>query len=58
MIEFITKFLLIICLFKGKFKARFELLTENEAEEFPAGLGRNDPNGLDMPKYFKIWFRE
>ena len=40
--------------FKGKFKASFELLTEKEAEENPAGLGRDEPNGLSMPKYYLI----
>ncbi len=43
--------------FKGKFNARFELLTEKEAEENPAGLGRDEPNGLIMPKYYLILSR-
>ena len=38
---------------QGKFKARFEILTEKEAEHNPAGLGRNEPQGLTKPKYVK-----
>ena len=34
----------------GKVEAQLELLTEQEAEEDPAGLGRKEPNPLPFPE--------
>ena len=34
----------------GKVEAELELLTEQEAEEDPAGLGRKEPNALPFPE--------
>jgi hypothetical protein len=35
---------------KGKVEAEFVLKSEKEAEEDPAGLGRNEPNALPNPE--------
>lgn len=35
---------------QGKVEAEIHLLTQEEAEKNPAGLGRNDPDPLDKPK--------
>ncbi|GAB6022296.1 hypothetical protein CHUAL_006419 [Chamberlinius hualienensis] len=43
----------------GKVEAEFHLLTEEEAEKSPAGLGRNEPDPLDKPNRPDssfIWF--
>jgi hypothetical protein len=37
--------------FQGKVEAEIHLLTQEEAEKNPAGLGRNEPDPLDKPKY-------
>ena len=34
----------------GKVEAELELLTQEEAEKAPAGLGREEPQPLDKPK--------
>lgn len=34
----------------GKVEAEFHLLTKAEAEQNPAGLGRNEPEALEKPK--------
>ena len=34
---------------QGKVEAELILLTSEEAEKNPAGLGREDPNGLEKP---------
>ena len=34
---------------QGKVEAELILFTEEEAEKSPAGLGRDDPNGLEKP---------
>jgi hypothetical protein len=39
----------IIDTFQGKVEAELILLTAEEAEKSPAGLGRDDPNGLEKP---------
>lgn len=36
---------------QGKVEAEIHLLTQEEAEKNPAGLGRNEPDPLDKPKY-------
>ena len=36
-------------LFQGKVEAELILLNSEEAEKSPAGLGRDDPNGLEKP---------
>lgn len=36
-------------LFQGKVEAEMMLMTSEEAEKSPAGLGRDDPNALDKP---------
>ena len=47
---------------QGKFEMTLELLTQQEAEEKPAGKGRDEPNQnptLDPPKwvqYAAVWF--
>lgn len=35
----------------GKVEAEIHLLTKEEAEQNPAGFGRNEPDGLEKPKY-------
>lgn len=35
----------------GKVEAEIHLLTKEEAEQNPAGLGRNEPDALEKPKY-------
>jgi len=35
---------------QGKVEAELHLLTLEEAEKNPAGLGRNEPDPLDKPK--------
>ena len=35
----------------GKVEAELELLTQEEAEKTPCGLGRDEPQPLDKPKY-------
>lgn len=37
-------------LIQGKVEAEIHLLTQEEAEKNPAGLGHNDPDPLDKPK--------
>jgi len=34
----------------GKVEAEFHLLTSEEAEKLPAGLGRGEPDPLEKPK--------
>lgn len=46
----------IILYFKGKVEAEIHLLSIEEAEKNPAGLGRNEPDPLDKPKYKIIIF--
>lgn len=36
---------------KGKVEIKFDILTEEEANENPVGLGREAPEPLDPPKY-------
>ena len=38
-------------MFQGKVEAEIHLLTKDEAEKNPAGLGRNEPDPLEKPKY-------
>ena len=35
----------------GKVEAELELLTQEEAEKTPCGLGREEPQPLEKPKY-------
>jgi len=35
---------------QGKVEAEIHLLTHEEAEKNPAGMGRNEPDPLDKPK--------
>lgn len=35
----------------GKVEAEIHLLTVEEAEQNPAGLGRNEPDALEKPKW-------
>jgi len=44
--------IIIIWLFcwQGKVEAEIHLLTKEEAEKNPAGLGRNEPDPLEKPK--------
>lgn len=35
---------------QGKVEAELHLLTSEEAEKIPAGIGRNEPDPLDKPK--------
>lgn len=35
---------------QGKVEAELHLLTAEEAEKIPAGIGRNEPDPLDKPK--------
>lgn len=35
----------------GKVEAEIHLLTTEEAEKVPVGLGRNEPDPLEKPKY-------
>lgn len=37
-------------------EAEIHLLTKDEAEKNPAGLGRNEPDPLDKPKWVVIFF--
>ena len=37
-------------LFQGKVEAEIHLLTREEAEKNPAGMGRNEPDPLEKPK--------
>lgn len=39
----------------GKVEAEIHLLTKEEAEKNPVGLGRNEPDALEKPKYFIIF---
>ena len=41
------------CSLQGKVEAELILLTAEEAEKNPAGLGREDPNGLEKPMWVK-----
>lgn len=43
------QFKFIFCL-QGKIDAEMQLMTIEEAEQNPAGLGRADPNALPPPK--------
>lgn len=36
--------------FQGKVEAEFQLLTVEEAEKSPVGLGRKEPEPLEKPK--------
>lgn len=38
------------CVPQGKVEAELHLLTVEEAEKHPAGMGRNEPDPLDKPK--------
>ena len=38
-------------MFQGKVEAELALLTIEEAEKSPAGLGREEPDALGEPKY-------
>jgi hypothetical protein len=40
---------------QGKVEAELHLLTTEEAEKIPAGIGRNEPDPLDKPKYKLIF---
>lgn len=43
----------VICFLKGKVEMTLEVVNEKEAEERPAGKGRDEPNmnpKLDLPK--------
>lgn len=35
----------------GKVEAEFHLLSKEEAEQNPAGFGRNEPDPLEKPRY-------
>lgn len=37
-------------IFQGKVEAELHLLSKEEAEKNPAGLGRNEPDPLDKPQ--------
>lgn len=37
-------------LLKGKVEIEFELVTEEEADKDPVGLGRSEPHALPKPK--------
>jgi len=39
----------IVMSVQGKLEAEMHLLTMDEAEKHPAGLGRNEPEPLDKP---------
>jgi len=39
---------------QGKVEAELHLLTTEEAEKHPAGLGRNEPDPLEKPKYIYL----
>ncbi len=56
-LEFISKSLInwgyFICWFQGKVELTLEIVNEKEADERPAGKGRDEPNmnpKLDPPK--------
>ena len=38
-------------IFKGKVEAELQLLSSDDAEKHPAGLGREEPEPLEKPKY-------
>lgn len=38
---------------QGKVEAELHLLATEEAEKIPAGVGRNEPDPLDKPKYVR-----
>lgn len=38
----------------GKLEAEIHLLTAEEAEQNPAGYGRNEPDGLEKPQYVRF----
>jgi len=42
--------LLKFSILQGKVEAELHLLTTDEAEKIPAGIGRNEPDPLDKPK--------
>jgi hypothetical protein len=46
--KYYLKYFIIIK--KGKIEAEFKLMTEKEAEEHPAGKGRNEPDALPEPR--------
>lgn len=49
----------LLLFFKGKLEAEFQLLSEQQALEKPAGLGRNEPDALpepDRPQDSFAWF--
>lgn len=37
-------------IFQGKVEAELHLMSSEEAEKHPAGLGRNEPDPLEKPK--------
>jgi Ferlin C-terminus len=39
------------CCNQGKIEAELHLLTQEEAEKAPVGLGRKEPEPLALPKY-------
>lgn len=48
-ITYICQKRFVFC-FQGKVEAELHLLTAEEAEKIPAGVGRNEPDPLDKPK--------
>lgn len=50
--KILVKYTLFHC--KGKVEAEFELLTTDEADQNPVGLGRSDPHALPQPRYVTI----
>ena len=42
-------FQVLLILLQGKVEAELILMTSDEAEKSPAGLGRDDPNALEKP---------
>ena len=42
--------MILICRIQGKVEAEIHLLTAEEAERSPVGMGRNEPDPLDKPK--------
>lgn len=45
----------VIIHLKGKLEAELHLLTIEEAEKHPAGLGRSDPEALDKPVFVTVF---
>lgn len=42
--------------FQGKVELELSLLTKEEAENAPVGLGREEPDPLPLPKYVSLLF--